>query len=206
MALMRTTIVGWRAGAIGGGWKPRGGAVSSCGARTTGSAGRRRAGGYRARVNLSSSRSLALTASANAMDARASSSTSCRCAANADAMRTSTYSFHADTLRVQHRVQRGGAQRVRRHASAGGFFAGPNPRSQKAATMSSSSASIVCWLRSSSPRAGFALRMAASRRRVWARTRNVLTPAFRRARERRARAASGDGERCSITAMSAVAA
>src|SRR6516225_7413985 len=48
------------------------------------------------------------------MDERASSSTSCRCAANADAMRPSTYSFHADTLHVQHRVQRGGAQRVRR--------------------------------------------------------------------------------------------
>ena len=86
---------------------------------------------------------LALTASANAMDARASSSTSCRCAANADAMRPSTYSFHADTLRVQHRVQRGGAQRVRRHASAGGFFAGPTQRAQNSSTMSSSSASIA---------------------------------------------------------------
>jgi len=32
------------------------------------------------------------------MDAHASSSTSCRCAANADAMRPSTYSFHADAF------------------------------------------------------------------------------------------------------------
>ena len=174
---MRTTIVGWRAGAIGGGWKPRGGALSSCGARTTGSAGRRRAGGYRARVNLSSSRSLALTASANAMDARASTST--RAGARPMPMRCGRQRIRSTPthLRVQHRVQRGGAQRVRRHASAGGFFAGPNPRSQKAATMSSSSASIVCWLRSSSPRAGFALRMAAiSRRHGLARGRSESRP------------------------------
>jgi len=54
---------------------------------------------------------LALTASANAMDARASSSTSCRCAANADAMRPSTYSFHADAF------ARAASRSARRRAS-----------------------------------------------------------------------------------------
>ena len=120
---------------------------------------------------------LALTASANAMDARASTST--RAGARPMPMRCGRQRIRSTPthLRVQHRVQRGGAQRVRRHASAGGFFAGPNPRSQKAATMSSSSASIVCWLRSSSPRAGFALRMAAiSRRHGLARGRSESRP------------------------------
>jgi len=45
---------------------------------------------------------------------------------------------------------------------------------------------------------GFARHIAARNRRVCARTRKVRTPASRRARERRTRAASGDGERSSI--------
>ena len=45
------------------------------------------------------------------MDAHASSSTSCRCAANADAMRPSTYSFHADAF------ARAASRSARRRAS-----------------------------------------------------------------------------------------
>ena len=174
---------------------PRGGAVSSCGARTAGEVNRQ---ARRHACRVTRARRTKWTRARVPRPRGGARPTPMRCGRQ----RIRSTPTH---LRVQHRVQRGGAHRVRRHASAGGFFAGPNQRSQKAATMSSSSASIACWSRSS-PRLGFALRMAASRRRACARTRKVLTPALRRARERRARAASGDGERCSITPAPAAAA
>ena len=63
------------------------------------------------------------------MDAHASSSTSCRCAANADAMRPSTYSFHADPFA---RAVSCSARRRAARASARfcwRFLCRPNPAS-----------------------------------------------------------------------------